>query len=129
MTSDRRLVAFGIAVGFLVLAGWELVSPHYDYWGIDIELYVRGAQRFLATGSPYNPYQLSGQPYPIGGDVFLYPPPMLTLILPFVWVPRLLWWAAMPTPLPFRSSRLATVTRRASSSAVGTLFQQSWKRL
>ena len=86
-----RLVGVALAVPFLVLAGWELLTLGIDFWGRDFGLYVRGAQRFLDTGTPYAPTQLEG-PYPIFGEIFLYPPIALALMVPFVWLPAPLWW-------------------------------------
>lgn len=52
---------------------------------------MRDAQRFLAAGSPYAPWQLQG-PYAPQGEVFLYPPTALLLMLPFAFVPDVMWW-------------------------------------
>lgn len=85
-------VALAIAIPFLVLAAWEFANPGYDYWGIDRALYVRRAAAFLSTGTPFAAYQVTGQPYDIGGEIWLYPPTTLLLVIPFVFLPWPLWW-------------------------------------
>jgi hypothetical protein len=97
-----RIVAGGLSL--LILAGGAaFVVYAWDYWvtsgdlGIDYRLMVAWAERFLATGQPYLPYQLAG-PYVVGDHVgadspIMYPPTLLYLMVPFVWLPAILWWA------------------------------------
>lgn len=86
-----RFVPIAIAEALLVLAVWEVVVGGINFFGIDYGLYMRDAQRFLATGTPYSPLQLAG-PYELGGEIFLYPPIALALFVPFTFLPALLWW-------------------------------------
>jgi len=49
------------------------------------------AERWLAGGSFYEPYQLAG-PYPIDRFEILYPPVLLVVLVPFTFLPASLWW-------------------------------------
>jgi hypothetical protein len=59
--------------------------------GMDIELYLDAAQRWLGGGPFYPAYQVSG-PYAIQHGAILYPPPILVLLVPFTVLPLALWW-------------------------------------
>lgn len=64
--------------------------------GIDFYLYRDAASRWLHGGSLYWAHQLSG-PYVVHGgwgtgDI-LYPPVVLWLLVPFIYLPDPLWWA------------------------------------
>jgi hypothetical protein len=60
--------------------------------GVDYQLYMSSASRWLAGGAYFQPYQLSG-PYPISPGDILYPPLALALFVPFTLLPAALWWA------------------------------------
>ena len=75
----------------------------WDYWvnagvlGVDYRVLMDAASRWVGTGQPYLPYQLAG-PYVVGEHVgadtpMMYPPQMLLLFAPFLWLPAILWWA------------------------------------
>lgn len=68
---------------------WSLVAPML---GGDYTLYRDAAQRWLSGGGFYLPEQLTG-PYPVVYPAILYPPTMLVLLVPFLWLPAVLWWA------------------------------------
>ena len=76
-----------VCTGFLMLAlAYELwiaaTNPLgvLHYWGADYNVYMDATRRFLAGGSLYDPMQL------------LYPPIALLLLVPFVYLPAVLWW-------------------------------------
>jgi hypothetical protein len=81
-----------LAVLLLLVVVWEVVGPmQTTFWGRDYGLYMRNVQRFLSTGTPYAQEQLAG-PYPIFGEIMLYPPNALLLFVPFSFLPAPLWW-------------------------------------
>lgn len=88
LTVTGVLALFGLAVLWTTFVG----QAQKGYIGWDVGLYTRIAQRWLDTGQLYYPVQLAG-PYAPAGDVNLYPPIALYLFLPFLWLPRILWWA------------------------------------
>jgi len=59
--------------------------------GVDYQLYMVAATRWLHTGSYFQPYQVAG-PYEISTGDILYPPVALLLFLPFTVLPAFLWW-------------------------------------
>lgn len=65
-----------------------------DHRSIDWELYHDAAARWVGGGPWYQPHQVAGPYVPEGsaGDV-MYPPVLLWLLAPFVWLPAQLWWA------------------------------------
>jgi hypothetical protein len=81
----------------LILAfAWELAATWNSEWatlyaGGDLGGYVEGARRFLATGSPYLPEQVSG-PWALQAHSFVHPPAALALFVPFIALPAILWW-------------------------------------
>ncbi len=88
-------VLAGAAAVFLAYFAVRMVIPPAIV-GADFDGYRAAGQRFLGTGSPYAPVQLLG-PYdpwslPQAG-VFLHPPTALLLVLPFLVLPAVLWWA------------------------------------
>lgn len=106
--SQRRPGAFrtiGVAAAALLsvlvlTAGtWyvTLIVPYMaetNQLGVDHRNLVQAADRWLAGGPFYAPYQLDG-PYIIGDNdlsPILYPPPWLLLLVPFTVLPGLLWW-------------------------------------
>ena len=86
---------------FLVLAAWNLtvLVPHMISLkaaiGVDFNLYMSAADHWLAGGSFYLERQLNG-PYEIQPGDILYPPTVLWLLVPFRFLPSILWWA-IPT--------------------------------
>lgn len=87
-----------LAVGILVLVGlWLAVylPAAFSGWtgahfGYDFASYMRGVDRFLATGNPYNPSDIAG-PHTRDGMGFVHPPVSLWLFVPFRFAP-MLWW-------------------------------------
>jgi hypothetical protein len=67
----------------------SLSSPSF---GFDFHLNVEAGRRLLETGTPYLPFQLAG-PFVIGDGAILYPPTAFFLLVPFLWLPAVLWWA------------------------------------
>ena len=113
-----RGIAYGLALACLVLALQEAVLFAGSEWGRqwafgdgDLNGYLAGAQRFLETGSPYEPW--TG----LGPHTFIHPPIALPLFVPFLWLPAVLWWAiplvgtgvliAASRPSPWRVAALA----------------------
>lgn len=85
-----------LAYGAFLTGDMILHQPKWDgliTLGQDYGLYMRGVDRFLATGTPYLPEQISGMPYDaFHGDVFLYPPFALLLMVPMRFLPAAAWW-------------------------------------
>ena len=91
--TPRQLVWGAIILfelGFIAFV--MLASLSSDKLAIDYTWHMQAARRFLDTGSPYWPYQLEG-PYTIWQAPILYPPVAFVLIVPFLWLPPILWWA------------------------------------
>lgn len=91
------MAALGTTIGFLCVAVWLTIRQANGPWGQrflfgDFHGYLDGAQRFLSTGTPFTPEQLSGS-WQAMPDSFIHPPSALPLFLPFLWLPALLWWA------------------------------------
>jgi hypothetical protein len=86
--------ALGVAAG--VLLSRLLVIAMADRSGLpvgmDIQLYLDATHRWLGGGAFYPPYQVAG-PYVIEHGAILYPPPILVLLVPFIFLPLVLWWA------------------------------------
>jgi hypothetical protein len=59
--------------------------------GHDSNLYLAAAHRWLNGGGFYESYQLAG-PYPVVEREILYPPILLPILVPFIWLPGILWW-------------------------------------
>lgn len=59
--------------------------------GIDYGIYIGAARRVLDGGSWYLDRQLGGPYQIVVGDI-LYPPTILVLLVPFVFLPAILWW-------------------------------------
>ena len=89
---SAAIVAVIAAIQIPVLL--EVASrPNWNgYGGIDHDLYMRVASRWLATGVYFEPYQVAG-PYAIQHGAVLYPPVALWLFVPFTVLPSILWWA------------------------------------
>ena len=91
-----RPMAVGLALTLLGLAAYSLldtVRVQPTLVATDpVNGYLPGAQRWLATGSPYEPYQLTG-PWSLDYRAFIHPPAALPLFAAFLWLPLPLWWA------------------------------------
>jgi len=91
------LALFGAAI---LLARWQGFD-RMGLIGVDLEIYLGYAKRFVDTGSMYAANQLTGpypgQPYvsgPIPADMpCLYPPTTMYLFAPFLVLPSIAWWA------------------------------------
>jgi hypothetical protein len=76
-----------------VLSGygiWRVTSSDPSSLAVDFNQYSAHARRWLATGELYLPHQLAG-PGVEHGDP-LYPPVIVYLLVPFLWLPAILWW-------------------------------------
>ena len=99
-----RLRLLSIALSVAILAAWALdwwqVAQHWQELtavglpGRDYNLYLQAASRWLGGGDFYLASQLGG-PYSIqtAGGAVLYPPTLLLLLVPFIALPAVLWWA------------------------------------
>lgn len=85
------IATVGAIIVFLALFEREWSWP-LDQLGFDYHTYMDATSRWLAGGSFYAPFQLSG-PYEIRDGSILYPPYSLVLFTPFTILPALLWWA------------------------------------
>lgn len=90
------LGALALAALFLALLVRDLVPllPNLDpaKIAVDYNLYVDATRRWLGGGFYYLPYQLEG-PYEATPGVILYPPPFTLVMLPFVVLPWVAYWA------------------------------------
>ena len=84
------LMAVYGGMAFSIMAGWANEYP--PSWGMDYELYKDFTQRWLDGKGFYLPEQLAG-PYDITILPPMYPPVFLWFMVPFVWLPGVLWWA------------------------------------
>jgi hypothetical protein len=73
-----------------VWAMWIMSDPP-NVWGGDLLVYTDATERWLSGGSYYLDRQLHGPYQIVHGDV-LYPPTLIPLFLPFLWLPAVLWW-------------------------------------
>ena len=97
-----RFISIALTLAFLGLwaIDWFQVAqrwPEVDAAGLpgrDYTLYVQAASRWLGGGDFYLASQLGG-PYDIqgAGGAILYPPSILILLVPFIVLPAVLWWA------------------------------------
>jgi hypothetical protein len=84
-----------VSVAFLAWSLLPLIplAPTFNgYASRDVDLYLLAARRWLDGGAFYEPYQLQGA-YGISYGDILYPPVVLWLLVPFLIVPTILWWA------------------------------------
>jgi hypothetical protein len=97
VTQGRRrlvgIVVFGsIALLLLEVALVAFLKDGVGPWaGIDYQMYMEAAYRFLHGDGYFLPHQLAGQYRIQLGDV-LYPPIALWLFVPFMSLPAYLWW-------------------------------------
>ncbi len=88
----RRIVVAGLVVLLVILTiRYDLALIRTPHLGVDIEIPLRAADRWLAGGQPYLPQAFvtgSGATLP-----FLYPPAVLPVFAILSWLPRtpLLW--------------------------------------
>ena len=89
------MVLVGVVVGlelvwiaYIIVA--SIASPSF---GLDHIWHMDASRRLLETGTPYWPWQIAG-PYVIGNGAILYPPTAFVLLIPFLWLPTVLWWVA-----------------------------------
>lgn len=73
--------------------------------GVDYQLYVDSAARWLNGGAYFQAYQVAG-PYQISAGDILYPPVALLLFVPFTFLPALLWWLLPGAALAWSLRRL-----------------------
>jgi len=90
------VIALAVTAAFLALLVRDLVPllPNLDpaKIAVDYNLYVEATRRFVSGGFYYLPYQLEG-PYEAVPGVILYPPPFTLVMLPFVVLPWIAYWA------------------------------------
>ena len=90
------LIALAVTAVFLALLARDLVQllPNLDPTkiAIDYHLYVDATRRWLDSGRYYEPYQV-WMPYDATPGVILYPPTLLLVMLPFLYLPWIAWWA------------------------------------
>lgn len=97
-SSFARVVLLATTGVLLVFALWELsvLVPHVlsqrFALGVDFHQYQVAARHFLGGDGFYPARQLGGPYAVLGGDV-LYPPTILYLIVPFLVLPEVAWWA------------------------------------
>ena len=97
---SRAEVAISLVLGLLSLAWLTVEIGDLDRnrelltgaVGEDFFVLRDAAASWLSGGPFYHPAQLEG-PYAWPGPWVLYPPPVLVLLVPFVWLPPALWWA------------------------------------
>jgi hypothetical protein len=80
-------VILGVAVALLA-GNMGLIAAH---GGEDFATYVQHVRNWLAGDGYYPAHQLAG-PYQHQNDTSLYPPPFALFMLPWVWLPAVLWW-------------------------------------
>ena len=105
-----RLLRAGLAVVVVLLMGMAVIDliRHYP-WGVDLEIPLRAAQRWVQGGRPYLPESFLAGP---GYDVpFLYPPFVLPFLVPLLTLPRLAltagWFALEVAVAAWTCRRLA----------------------
>ncbi len=100
-----RPLLFGltISIGLIAIAFGAVMlraTLREGALAIDYRLWLTIADRWIATGSMYDPGQIAGpfDPQPMGWTTMaalpsLYPPPAIFLFLACRFMPTLLWWA------------------------------------
>lgn len=90
------LLALAVTAVFLGLLVRDLVLllPNLDpaKIAVDYNLYVDATRRAISGSFYYLPYQLQGQ-YDATPGVILYPPTFILVMLPFLILPWILYWA------------------------------------
>lgn len=109
-----RLIGFALIVVAFMLGTAILAStigrPPVIF-GSDLDLYLNATRSFLAGSGFYPAYEIAG-PFPVIDGVVLYPPSTIPLFVPFLILPRILWWliplaVATHTVIWWRPSLLA----------------------
>jgi hypothetical protein len=108
--SRRVAVALSAAVFIVPLAFVPAIpDPLEQPFGVDYTLYRDVADRWLAGGPYFEPYQLAG-PYEIQAGDVLYPPVALWLFVPFALLPAqvawIIWWGVPIGSVAFALWRL-----------------------
>lgn len=90
LVSVALITVWVAMIAAMLITGWAGPVAGVDYRAI-----TGAASHWLTTGHFYQPWQLAG-PYAIqyghSLDV-LYPPVVLWLVVPFVYLPAFVWWA------------------------------------
>lgn len=112
-TSDRILRAvLWLLLAVVTAIAWHDVLARYAV-GIDVEIPLRAAQRWIDGGQPYRPESFLAPP---GPDLpFLYPPFVLPFIAPLLAVPRWLiaiGWAGIELAVAAWSCRRLAIPWR-----------------
>src|SRR4051812_24544120 len=81
------ILAFAFAVAGLT---WDTVASA-NRVGADFHLYLDASRGVLAGHGLYPAHQLAG-PYDLADGDILYPPPIVLLMLPFTFLPAILFW-------------------------------------
>ena len=103
------VAAFVVAVARAVAYYATIPAPDRSV-GIDYQLYVDAARRWLENGIFYLPFQTAGPYNVIGIGEVLYPPVILWLLVPFTVLPAILWWA-----IPFGLTGVAIARMRPAA--------------
>jgi hypothetical protein len=120
----RALAVLSAGVGLFVLASIFVWAPPSDGWGYDMRAYYEAAQRFVATGSPYQPETLSGPFRPGPGGLYLYSPVIAALFVPVTSLPfemATLGWLALRSVMVVATVALMPVRREVRLAMLGTL--------
>jgi hypothetical protein len=86
----RWALVFGYGVLITVVLGEVIISsilPNSGDW-----LTMRDPARQWLAGNGYYPQSELAGPFIVGPVSVLYPPPMLVLVVPFTFLPDILWW-------------------------------------
>lgn len=107
-TTIVGLALVGILMVYVLRTFAILVAHGYvaDVWLKDYTLYMEATQSWLQGGSFYLPEQLAG-PYDLAWGQILYPPVLLVLFVPSVFLPVLIWLV-----VPFAVTTIAMVAHR-----------------
>ena len=79
-----------LALVFTIQLTQFMIGNRYSI-AVDFNQYRGHTARWLETGQFYLPHQLQGDTTVMDGDP-LYPPIALYLLVPFQWLPAILWW-------------------------------------
>ncbi len=112
VTLQGLLSALLIVGGLLLLIGELWIALPFAT-GHDYSLYMGAARSWVTGGGFYHSYQLTG-PYAIVDSEILYPPLSLWLLVPFMVLPPVLWWA-----IPLGAIAWCVLSWRPASAAVG----------
>ena len=93
-------LAFGLAVVGAIVLGAVLTAWYNESrgWAYDFSPYYEGAQRLLASGSPYQSVTLDGPFSPGPKGLYLYSPVLAILFVPMTWLGEqnaILVWAGL----------------------------------